>query len=83
MITDEDRVADWDWAKWLPHTINVTALAQPARLIAANPSQTAAVLDVLAAPSVTSIEGEARQRSTLLVVDSTLPTRLRGSEGKR
>jgi S-DNA-T family DNA segregation ATPase FtsK/SpoIIIE len=52
-------------------------------LIAANPSQTAAVLDVLAAPSVTSIEGEARQRSTLLVVDSTLPTRLRGSEGER
>ncbi|HUC15668.1 MAG TPA: FHA domain-containing protein, partial [Acidimicrobiales bacterium] len=82
VLTDEARYLGWEWAKWLPHVINATAVTTPRRLIAAKAEQLSAVLKVLAtAEPRAGLEGS-RSRATLVVVDTDVP-RFRGAEAEQ
>ncbi|WP_155370284.1 FtsK/SpoIIIE domain-containing protein [Catellatospora vulcania] len=62
LFADQDRIADWDWTKWLPH------LAEPGggagRLVAVGDEQSAALARALLAAG-----DPAASRATLIVVD--------------
>ncbi|MEV4443315.1 FtsK/SpoIIIE domain-containing protein [Streptomyces sp. NPDC049577] len=64
VFTDPDRLADWDWTKWLPH--GADPQSGTARLVAAGPEQAEALARALltAAPART----EDRPAPVLLVV---------------
>ena len=72
VFTDDDRVREWDWAKWLPHVVSRGGGAQ-VRLLSAGPEMAEALAgDLLAAYARPGDRGspdqDRRARPVLLVV---------------
>lgn len=66
LFVDPDRLADWDWSKWLPHGADAGSGA--ARLVAVGPEQAHALARVLLAGSRGGAAEQHRRRPVLLVV---------------
>ena len=84
ILTDKSREADWDWAKWLPHTASVDE-ASGRRMLASNHNDIEAVLSELSvAPPEQS--GGSRDKPTgpvtLVVIDAEGLTEGRNSKAR-
>ncbi len=68
LFTDADRLADWDWTKWLPH--GADARSGSARLVAVGDEQSEALARALLATAPPRSHGDRpdRDRPALLVV---------------
>ncbi|MGV9251125.1 FtsK/SpoIIIE domain-containing protein [Streptomyces sp. NPDC003697] len=68
VFTDADRLADWDWTKWLPHGVDVRSGA--ARLVAVGPEQADTLAQHLlaAGPPAQAAAGRPAPGPVLLVV---------------
>ncbi|MEU7245354.1 FtsK/SpoIIIE domain-containing protein [Streptomyces sparsogenes] len=66
LFTDADRLADWDWTKWLPH--GADAQSRVARLVAVGPEQSEALARSLLATGPWSTEDDSGP-VLLVVVD--------------
>lgn len=84
ILTDKSREADWDWAKWLPHTASVDE-ASGRRMLASTPNDIEAVLSELSTPPA---EGTGTERDkptgpvTLVVIDAEGLTEGRNSKAR-
>ncbi|RZV42234.1 MAG: hypothetical protein EX267_09985, partial [Acidimicrobiia bacterium] len=65
VATEPGRRRDWEWTKWLPHTVVDRSAEQ--RLLAADPEEVASLLRLLSEQSPADPPG--KQEVTLLVVD--------------
>lgn len=88
VLTEPSRVADWDWAKWLPHTHSLDEAAGR-RMLAATPGDVDAVLTELfeAGGGTTAAAGGAGQDKptgpvTLVVIDADGLTEGRNSKAR-
>ncbi|MES4887432.1 FtsK/SpoIIIE domain-containing protein [Streptomyces sp. NPDC096012] len=68
VFTDADRLADWDWTKWLPHGVDVRS--GTARLVAVGPEQADTLAQHLlaAGPPAQGAAGRPATGPVLLVV---------------
>jgi S-DNA-T family DNA segregation ATPase FtsK/SpoIIIE len=75
VLTGPERAGDWDWAKWLPHTLGFDGISGR-RLLGARPADVEAVLAaLLEAPPASGHPGlsapaDGRSPVTLVVVDA-------------
>jgi DNA segregation ATPase FtsK/SpoIIIE, S-DNA-T family len=86
VLTEPARVADWDWAKWLPHTASLDE-ASGRRMLASTPAEIEAVLSELtaAAPAAGSGFGAGDKPAepvTLVVIDADGLTEGRNSHAR-
>ncbi|HMC80616.1 MAG TPA: FtsK/SpoIIIE domain-containing protein, partial [Acidimicrobiia bacterium] len=86
VLTEPARVADWDWAKWLPHTASLDE-ASGRRMLASTPAEIEGVLSELtaAAPAAGSGFGTNDKPAgpvTLVVIDADGLTEGRNSHAR-
>ncbi|MDQ1505540.1 MAG: segregation ATPase FtsK/SpoIIIE, family [Actinomycetota bacterium] len=86
ILTEPARVADWDWAKWLPHTASLDE-ASGRRMLASSPGEIEGVLNELsaAAPAAGSgfgTTGPPAGPVTLVVIDADGLTEGRNSHAR-
>ncbi len=84
ILTDKSREADWDWAKWLPHTASVDE-ASGRRMLAANPNDIEAVLSELSSASpegTRTAQDKPTGPVTLVVIDTEGLTEGRNSKAR-
>ncbi|MDZ5447687.1 FtsK/SpoIIIE domain-containing protein [Micromonospora sp. 4G57] len=66
IFADPDRIADWDWTKWLPHGADLRSGS--ARFVAVGPEQSQALARRLLAEAPVSGTAEAPTRPVMVVV---------------
>ncbi|HKY76722.1 MAG TPA: FtsK/SpoIIIE domain-containing protein, partial [Acidimicrobiia bacterium] len=84
ILTDKSREADWDWAKWLPHTASVDE-ASGRRMLASDPNEIEAVLSELSTLSTGGTNtGQDKPTGpvTLVVIDAEGLTEGRNSKAR-
>src|SRR5581483_8633026 len=85
VLTEPDRVTDWDWAKWLPHTASLDE-ASGRRMLASTPAEIEGVLSELTAAAETAGSGFGADKPaapvTLVVIDADGLTEGRNSHAR-
>lgn len=78
ILTDESRVEEWEWAKWLPHTRDLEAMGD-ARLLGATYDEACGLLEELLSGKGTRAGGQ----TTLAVIDDESLTAGRQAPARR